>query len=306
MGKRVVKSSGRRRRDLKRFTKIALGIAGFFGCVAVVCTVIALVMGFTLDDFQVMVREGKFAFKPIDGVQLHFFDEDDVIVDNDAHHKDDHHNSNSGESQRDIPHACAKIYVEYGAGTLKIEYADVECVRVIQKNVEKFALTTSDVDETIHVRGGLDVSNNSDAELTILLPRGAKLEELDLEIGASYATLDDIESDYMNITIGAGEAELSNLLAGHLNLEVGAGYAKLTSLKVGSLDVEVGVGEVDIEIAGTEQDYNYSVECGIGEVTIGSHSYSGLGAEENVRNPDATKEMDIECGIGEVSVRFIE
>ena len=289
---------------MKRFIKIALGIAGFFGCVAVVCMVIALVMGFTVDDFQVMVREGKFAFKPIDGVQLHFFDEDDVIVDNDAHHEDNHHDSNAGESQSDVLHACSKIYVEYGAGILKIEYADVENVQVIEKNVKKFSVTTSEVDETVHVSGGIDVSNNSDSELTILIPRGTKLEELNLKIGASYATLEGIEADEMDVTVGAGEAQLSNLNARYFDLEVGAGYAKLTSLKVGSMDVEVGVGEVDIEIAGAEQEYNYSVECGIGEVTIGSHSYSGLGAEENVRNPDATKEMDIECGIGKVSVRF--
>lgn len=298
---------------MKLFTKIALGIAGFFAGVAVICMVIAFAMGFTLTDFREMVYAGKFSFDLEDAMELHLFDEDDFDVDDyDEGAESENHSSSHGvvshangdQKKFDITHACTRIDVEYGAGKLDIYYGDVSCIQVIQENVPGFDLTTSDIEETLHIEGGLGITDYSDASLTIILPRGVELEVLELETGASQASLDGILANEMCIIVGAGEANLANLTAGHLDLEVGAGSAKVTNLQVENLDVEAGVGEVDVEIAGVESDYNYSLECGIGEVNVGDKSYGGVGAEQNITNPDAQHHMDIECGIGEVNVHF--
>lgn len=294
---------------MKLFTKIALGIAGFFASVAVICMIIAFGMGFTLNDFRDMVYAGKFTFEFGDNMNIHLFDEDDYfdetgIWNSDTHSEEVQDSSDAQKRQHDVMHSCKKIYIEYGAGKLDIQYADVSYVQIMPENVEKFKFTTSDVEESVHISGGLDVSDNSNASLTILLPRGTQLDKLDLEIGASQANLDGIIADEVSITVGAGDANLLNLTAGYLDLKVGAGSAKVTGLCVKNLDVEAGVGEVDIEIAGAESDYNYSVECGIGEVNVGNHTYGGVGAEQNITNPGAQHQVDIECGIGEVNMRF--
>lgn len=38
------------------------------------------------------------------------------------------------------------------------------------------------------------------------------------------------------------------------------------------------------------------------EVEVGA----GLGAEQNVKNEGATKEVHVECGVGEVQIKFVE
>ena len=70
------------------------------------------------------------------------------------------------------------------------------------------------------------------------------------------------------------------------------------------LDAGTGAGQLYLELVGTEEDYDYAVECGIGEINIGSVSYGGLGREQRIMNPGAERFMDIECGIGSIQMEF--
>lgn len=67
--------------------------------------------------------------------------------------------------------------------------------------------------------------------------------------------------------------------------------------------IECGVGQVNYTAVGSQEDYDYEVSCGIGSVTVGSDSYSGMGGERKVNN-NGSKKMEIECGIGMVDVSF--
>lgn len=327
---------------MKLFTKIALGIAGFFTSIGVICLVVALILGFRWTDFLRMVNEGKFNFGPEDdfGFHISFFDDDydghdehdnyydyddgygdydeddnyydDGYGDYDRHDadKDDtafyHGGEYSIEDNKvcEIPHECTRIFIEYGAGTLGISYADVSTVQIVQENVKNFSVTSSEVDKTLYIKGSPDVTGNSNASLAIILPQGTQLEVVDLEIGASKAKICDLTAKECSITVGAGHAELSDICVDKLDLEVGVGQAEVKNLSVQKLDVEAGVGQVDIEVAGAETDYNYDVECGIGEVMVGNHSFGGVGAEQNITNIGASHHMDIECGMGRVGVHF--
>ena len=131
-----------------------------------------------------------------------------------------------------------------------------------------------------------------------------QFREVDMEIGASKADITDILADEISITVGAGKADISGITARQFELEVGAGEATVAQLSVDELDVNAGSGEVNITLNGVQEDYNYSVECGIGTVVVGENSYSGLGAEKSVKYDGATKRIEVECGIGAVNVKF--
>jgi len=287
---------------LKLFTKIALGIAGFFASVAVICAVIAFASGFTWTDFQTMVRDGKFNIGPEDGLQIHLLGENDIDIDIDFGKK--HHEDGTHYEVQEITGKCTKIDLEYGAGRLEIYYTNTTHITVEQDGVTGFSMEQEG--DTLSIEGGLTVTGSSDASLIICIPEGMTFKEVDLEVGASVADIADLCADNISITVGAGQATISNIQADTMELEVGAGQAVVKNLLVEELDVEAGVGEVDIEIAGAEKDYNYNIECGIGDVNVGKKSYGGLGAEQTVSNPGATKQMDIECGIGKVIIKFIE
>lgn len=284
---------------MKLFTKIALGIAGFFAGIAVICMVIAFAMGFTTEQFKDMVNNGDFTFKIIDK-KIIVLEDDDILGD------DENNNSAEGTISKKIEQDCTQLELEYGAGCLEIYYGDVTDIQIDGKNVSGLKITVGGLEgeETLYIEGALDVNNNSEANLVIILPQGTAFKSVDMELGASVAEVDSLQAEEVSITVGAGEVNLTNLVVDNLDLEVGAGYAKVTELCVGNLNVETGVGQVDIGILGAESDYNYNIECGIGEVHVGQHSYSGVGTEQNITNSGAQHHMNIQCGIGAVNMHF--
>lgn len=280
---------------MKLFTKIALGLAGFFFGIAMICFVIAFAMGVTVSDVKTMIRDGKFSFGPEDGfhitiwgnndMTIHFPGESKVENENEINHYDDKTYSSNSMGEHEVPHVCTILNVKLGAGKVDIYYDDVPYVQVKHKNIPGFAITTSDVEQSVSIRGDLNAIDTSDASLTITLPEDVKLEKVYLEVGASKADVCDVVAEEFTFVVGAGEAVARNL-------------------SVRNLEIDVGVGQVDIELAGAETDYSYEVDCGIGEVVVGSRSFVGTGAEKSITNMSATHHMDIDCGIGEVNIQF--
>lgn len=268
---------------MKKFTKVMLILAGVFASVGVICMVVAFCMGLTTNHFMKMIRDGRFSF-----------DAGDLHISFDGDWKDNFEGESLGTESADeesvdgeIREVCANIDLEFGAGILNIYYADVEYIQVKQTNipdlkvhVKNDTLVISE-DSDIHI--GFD--GEEDRSLTILIPQDMQFEDVELEIGASKADIKNIHAEELSITVGAGQAT-----AVDLNVE--------------KLDVKAGVGQVNIALNGVQNEYNYNIECGIGNVVVGDSSYGGLGAEQNVKNEGATKEINVECGIGEVKIQF--
>lgn len=174
--------------------------------------------------------------------------------------------------------------IEFSAGTLEVVYADVEEVEVQQENVHGFKRYVKE--HTLHIEGGTKIGlNNAGGTIIVRIPKDMTFDEVDLEFGA-------------------GEAKLTGLVADSVDIEVGAGEAKLIGLDVKELNAETGAGELYAELVGSETDYNYDAECGIGEIKIGTTSISGLGGSKETRNPGANRFMDLECGVGQIQIEF--
>ncbi|MBQ8518818.1 MAG: hypothetical protein IJ455_04315 [Agathobacter sp.] len=272
---------------MKIFTRIMLIIAGVLASVGVICMVVAFAMGLTTHDFWDMVEDGKFSISLEDGkLQIFDFKEKDIIK-VDVDEKVEAGSEDGETTTYEIKETCKNMDIEFGAGILDIYYDDVEYIQVQETNIAGFKVDVKN--DTLVIGGGTeleigihDVDNRS---LKIIIPSEMKFQEVDLEIGAS-------------------QADIKNIIAEELSITVGAGQATVTRLSVDKLNVEAGVGEVNIALNGVQEEYNYKVECGIGNVVVGNASYGGLGAEQTVKNEGATKEIDVECGIGKVVIKF--
>lgn len=287
---------------MKLFTKIALGIAGFFASIALLCGIVALCMGLTTDSFIDMVERGAFTFNFGRDNEISFFSGGDIFW------HDDEDNYVGGEGSHTIEEDCHNLELEYGAGQLEIYYGDVLDVQVDSENVRGLNITVGgeDDDKTLHIEGGLDVNSAADSKLVIILPEGMRFENVEMELGASQADIDGLQAEEMELMVGAGEANVSNVNTRILDMEVGAGEANVKNLTVWNMNLEVGVGEANVEVNGKESDYDYRIECGIGEVVVGDKSYGGLGAAQTIKNPGTSYLIDIECGIGTVEMQFAE
>lgn len=140
--------------------------------------------------------------------------------------------------------------------------------------------------------------------LTIEIPNGTRLQETDFNIGAGVLDLMcELKASELDIEVGAGSVYASDFIVDELDLQCGAGEAQLYGEAAEKSKIECGVGSVMFYTAGSQSEYNYDLQCGIGSLIVGDDSISGLGGSRKIDN-HADREMKIECGIGEVEVLF--
>lgn len=176
------------------------------------------------------------------------------------------------------------------------------------------------------------------------LPKGCALEECDITMGAGYmgsvflqakqmkvdlgaglVETDGFEGEQISILVGAGELLADRITAGKADFEIGAGHLRIDELAVsgetdvevsmgaaeiagtlsGDLDMECDMGEIVMRLTGSEDDHSYDVECGMGNVAVGSYSHGGIATEKSW-NTGTGSEFDINCNMGNVTVTFEE
>lgn len=250
---------------MKKFTRVALILSAAMACIGLFCLIGSFAMGMSWSGMKQLAQNGKFKFY-LGGIGIG--------------------STEKTESTERIDQDIKKLDIELGAGSLEIYYDDVDEIQIWQDEVVGFK---SEMDgDTLEISGGTGVGvNNGGGSIVLTIPEGMKFEEVQLEVGAGEAWIDQLKVDYLNVEVGAGEANF--------------GY-----LDAKTMDAEVGVGELSAQLAGSESDYNYKIESGIGEIEIGDNSYGGFARSQNITNPGAERSIDMECGIGSVSIYFEE
>ena len=95
------------------------------------------------------------------------------------------------------------------------------------------------------------------------------------------------------------------MTAQEVKLEVGMGECVYHGKILKELDAECDLGNMDITIEGSEEDYNYEIECAAGNIALGGRSIAGLAAERNIDN-SAPGTIELSCNMGNITVNFQE
>ena len=236
---------------MNKFIKFCLRLALFFAILGSVAIIAAFAMGLNWNQLKEM-----------------------------AINVDDPRGSSSSVSKEGFD----KIDIECEAGTVILFYDNVDEIKVEQQGIKNFNCDING--DTLRISGRQKVfSNNSKGKITIRIPNGYALKEVDLEIGAGQADVKDLCAEEFDIEVGAGQAVLKNIDATYMNAKTGA-------------------GQIQAELAGCAEDYKYDIESGVGEILIGENSYSGLGRESHIDNPGAHRELNVECGVGQIVIQF--
>ena len=147
------------------------------------------------------------------------------------------------------------------------------------------------------------VVNQSFGTIYIYLPKDYHLEEAEISVHAGVLYIEDIHARELSVEVGAGEADIDDFEVREAEFDCGAGEITVSGLADKKIDIDCGMGNVSLTTSDDEQNYNYDLTCGVGEIVCGSNSYSGIGGNQKVDN-QASKEMNIDCGIGGVIVEF--
>lgn len=130
-----------------------------------------------------------------------------------------------------------------------------------------------------------------------------KVNKLDAELGAAVLYLNDTDIEKLSVEVGAGQMEASNIRTKDAEISVGVGECIYGGTIAGKLDAECSMGNMEFYLTGSETDHNYEIECGAGNIEIGSFSVSALASEKTINNNAASK-FDIECSMGNITITF--
>lgn len=147
------------------------------------------------------------------------------------------------------------------------------------------------------------VNNIGKGTITVRIPKEMTFEEVSLSMGAGTLNISNIYTRDLSVEIGAGEVIMDRFQADEAEFECGAGSITASGDIRSSADIHVGVGSIVFTASGREEEYNYDIECGVGEVICGDNTFSGLGKDQHIDN-DADKDISVEGGVGSVIIDF--
>lgn len=156
-------------------------------------------------------------------------------------------------------------------------------------------------------------------QVTVTIPQETVFQTAEIDAGAGEVTIEELAADSLTLKLGAGELQAKALTANHdSRIDGGAGSITITNGALNNADIDVAVGELDfsgtltgessvdygigetrITLAGSEKDYQISLDKGVGEATI-----DGMSLGDNSVYGTGDNRIDVDGGVGELNISF--
>lgn len=298
---------------MKKFTKGMLIAAGIFGAAGIGLTIAGGVMGASMSELNGFDSIRRVLWTEKNVTETGFWDDDVTDDIDDMDEADDVDeaelmNVKSGSIEDgdvyQLQYQPPEIDIELKYDELELEEGESFSVKVY--NDAGNDVTVKESADVLKIRSTKKASKAR--KVCVSYPKDVKLKKLDIEMRAGTVYINcDIQTEELDVEVGAGEFESNgSVTAKKADLQIGTGSMTFTDLSAKETDGECGLGELNLTMTGVQEDYNYDLECGVGNLDVGSDSYSGLGREKSISNAGADRKLDLECGMGNVSVSFSE
>ena len=244
----------------------------------------------------------------------------------------------------DFGTAAKALDIEVHAGTFKV--VEGEHFRVDAHGVfaDSFSCTLEGDRLVVRQNWLKDIANwlqmlNYDPEVTITVPQGVTLRELDLSVSAGVLEICDLQADDVDLDMSAGElkcgdlqgrsAELSmsagaayfqvisadsvsvNVSAGTLELkgvnsreleaDVSAGGLRVENLDTQAVEADCSAGSIRLQPVSPQTDWLLDMEISGGAVEVDGRSYSG---DTVLGAKDALHRMELDLSAGQIVLEF--
>lgn len=216
-----------------------------------------------------------------------------------------------------------KIDIQIGGARLHLVFSDEEEVCFESEEAVKYQCYAEDNVLYVRSEGSFTVGKNEN-EIILYMPRDRNYQSVKLEIGAGTVEIEgglqarvleaeigagtflarSAEVERLCVEIGAGMATLSDMQAKAAELEVGMGQLIFEGDVSGNMTAECSMGSMEFTMDSEENAHDYEVDCAMGSVTLGSHSYSGIGLDKQIVNHEAGSLYELSCSMGEIKMKF--
>lgn len=313
---------------MKRGWKIFWIVCAACAGIGFVCCAISLTLGVTIGAIENRFPNGfGFVLKSddtYDSADAYEIDDPEYPGDTagySGHHEDEHHDSIDYDteepgniiegSKRLSFNNVSDLDMDVWAGEIEAKTDTalsgeivIETVNVSEKLCLQCYMDGNEL-KVVSKKKVLGINNGQAGKITIHMPADFQFTKASLGLAAGYLHVEDIAAKELSVDVGAGEGAVDSFQAYEVDLKCGAGMLVAAGAAEAEVDIGCGVGEIIYTAHGKESDYNYNIDCGVGEITCGTNTYTGLGRSKSVDH-HGSKNMDLECGIGTVTVNFLE
>lgn len=262
-----------------------------------------------LEDFGGLVREG------LDSV--------DYDINDATNFSPDHEILTGKVDKYCVGENIRKLDIQAGGCEFRTKASGDDSFYIEATNVGK--LQTYMEEDTLVIRttsGSQKWNDLKGDEITFYIPENFHYSDICMELGAGKMDMGGLDADHIVLKAGAGQIEAVQLTAQVLEVNVGMGQIDMTDITVQNLDAEVGaggmtakgmvkgdagvkcsMGSLDLQLQGSEADFNYHLTGTMGNISLGGQDYSGVGMQRDIDN-GAEKSLTAECAMGNISIRF--
>lgn len=163
--------------------------------------------------------------------------------------------------------------------------------------------------------------NNKNIDLVIYIPEDYIFDYVSIDAGAGKVYIEELSTKKLDLDLGAGKLEAKNLLViddfelsggvgdliindsniNNLDADLGLGKFEMISKLTGNNKIDSGVGKVDLKLVGTLEDYQISLDSGVGRASLGD-----LKMEDGNTYGSGINKLDINGGLGSIDIMFLE
>lgn len=275
---------------MKTWKKVLLIISAIAAAIGISCIVIGVALGGRFRDVQRLVLNN---FYGIHGSWVSDWDDwDEDWADwSDwedwkfwEHHAGDRASDGSDAQSRFAYSDVNDLEIETGYGQILIQSHDETDIKVEAENItpQKFS-SRMDGDKLVIRDKTKKIDSLKGTVITVYLPKDAKFQDVELEIGAGSAEIEGLTAREIKCSVGAGQIDASNIDADEVELDCGA-------------------GRINAMLAGKQSDYRLKGECGLGQVQFGDSSFNALG--KNISQGNGGRLVEADCGVGQIDIQF--
>lgn len=207
---------------------------------------------------------------------------------------------------------------------IDLNVTNLEIVSGVQFKVEAHNVTKSfevvEKNNTLYIKekNGWFLNNyvkNNDSKVIVYIPqeinelkidantgnntiKDIKANKLELDLGIGLVNINNSEFKESEIDGGTGEIEINNTVLNNLDLDTGIGEVNIRAQITGKSKIDTGIGKTNLTLMGNKDDYQFTIDKGIGELKIDNEKISS-GKYGNGQNL-----IDFEIGIGAVNINF--
>lgn len=297
---------------MKKGWKIFWIIIGCIGGLGLILTIISILVGFSYrGTFQELSKPGQ-DFLRKTSKHVEFIDDDYE----DKDYEDDDYEDDDYEDDFSCSASSEKVYEKIDSLTLHVDLGEVSLLPSKDDNVHITSCKHVDPELLEITQNGTKLvvdlktpskkwrSHHKHSRLSIYLPKNTTLKTLDISIATGEIDVESLSVDHLNLYLSAGSCSLERLKAGVVSAKVDAGELEIEGSIEQDLTVDCSVGEVDVTLNDASTDYNYTVMCDAGSITIDETTYSGLASEKTYDN-NSSKNIKLNCNLGQIELEFL-